>query len=106
MDYLLLVLTVAVGVCGTLSIRASRGLRRPVPVLVALICYAAATVGLARLVLTMPVGVLYAVWAGLASVTLLAIDWLVFKERLRWVHPLGIAVILVGVVLLSAETHS
>ncbi len=105
MDFLLLIPTVAVGVCGTLSIRASRGLRRGVPVVAALMCYALATLGLARLVRTMPVGVLYAVWAGLASVALLAIDWLVFKERLRWTHPLGIAVILVGVVLLSSEAH-
>ena len=102
----MLIPTVASGVCGTLSIRASHGLRRRIPVLVALISYALATLGLARLVLTMPVGVLYAVWAGLASVTLLLIDWFVFKERLRWTHPLGIAVILVGVVLLSGETHA
>lgn len=48
--------------------------------------YATANVGLARLVLIMPVGVLYPLWAGMASVTLLAIDWLMFEERLRWTH--------------------
>jgi small multidrug resistance pump len=105
-DYLLLVPTVGMGVGGTLALRASRGLRRPGPALMALICFAAATVGLARLVLTVPVGIVYSVWAGLASVSLLAIDWLVFKEQLRWTHPLGIAVVLVGVALLSAETHA
>ena len=67
--------------------------------------YAAATVGLARLVLLMPVGVLYPLRAGLASVTLLAIGWLVFKEPLRWTHPVGIAVILLGVAVLGGETH-
>ena len=106
MDYLLLLPTVAVGVCGTLSIRASHGLRRPLPVVVALASYVLATVGLARLVLTIPVGIIYPVWAGLASVTLLLCDWLVFKERLRWTHPLGIFVILLGVVLLSSETRA
>jgi small multidrug resistance pump len=105
MDLVLLVPTVAVGVCGTLSIRASRGLRRPVFVVLALITYGMATVGLAQLVLTIPVGVLYPVWAGLASVTLLTLDWLVFKERLRWTHPLGIAILLLGVLLLSTEAH-
>jgi small multidrug resistance pump len=104
-DYLLLLPTVAVGVCGTLSIRASRGLRRPLPIVVALVSYALATVGLARLVLTVPVGIIYPVWAGLASVTLLLCDWLVFKERLRWTHPVGIFVILLGVVLISTEIH-
>ena len=81
MDYLLLVPTVAAGICGTLATRASRGLRRPVPALVALVSFTAATLGLARLVLTVPVAIVYPVWAGLASVTLLAIDWLVFKEQ-------------------------
>jgi multidrug transporter EmrE-like cation transporter len=105
MGYLLLLTTVAAGICGTLATRASRGLRRPVPALVALVSFAAATVGLARLVLTVPVAIVYPVWAGLASVTLLAIDWLVFKEHVRWTHPLGIALVLLGVVLLSGEAR-
>ena len=104
-DYLLLVPTIAAGICGTLATRASRGLRRPVPALLALVSFAAATLGLARLVLTVPVAIVYPVWAGLASITLLGIDWLVFKEHLRWTHPLGIAVVLLGVVLLSSEAH-
>jgi multidrug transporter EmrE-like cation transporter len=104
-NYLLLLPTVAAGVCGTLSIRASRGLRRPLPVVAALLAYTLATIGLARLVLTVPVGIIYPLWAGLASATLLLCDWLVFKERLRWTHPVGIFVILLGVVLLSTETH-
>jgi quaternary ammonium compound-resistance protein SugE len=54
----------------------------------------------------MQLGILYAVWSGLGSVTLLTIDWLVFKERMRWTHPLGMTVILVGVVLLGGERHT
>ena len=45
-------------------------------------------------------------WAGLASTTLLLVDWLVFKERLRWTHPVGLAVIVVGVALLSTEARA
>ncbi len=74
MDYLLLFPTVAVGVRGTLSVRASQGLRRRKPVLLAMACYALATLGLARLVLSMPVGGVYAMWAGLGSLASLSID--------------------------------
>jgi multidrug transporter EmrE-like cation transporter len=106
MDYLLLLPTVAAGVLGTLSIRASRGLRRPLPVVLALVFYSFATFGLARLVQTLAVGIVYAVWAGLASTALLLVDWLVFKEPLRWTHPVGLAVIVVGIALLSTEARA
>ena len=103
MNVALLLPTVACGVCGTLALRASKGLRRPVPVVLAVLFFIAATLGLGRLVLTSPVGAVYASWAGLASVTLLAVDRLVFKEPLRRAHVVGVLIILVGVVLIDLQ---
>lgn len=103
MNIALLVPTVACGVAGTLALRASRGLRRPLPVVLAVTFYTLATLGLGRLVLTAPVGAVYAVWAGLASVTLLAIDRFFFREPLRWGHLVGVLVILAGVVLVDLQ---
>lgn len=103
MDFALLLPTVACGVCGTLSLRASKGLRRPVPVVLAVLFFVGATLGLGRLVLTAPVGAVYAVWAGLASVTLLVVDRVVFREPLRAAHLLGVLTILAGVVLIDLQ---
>lgn len=103
MDLLLLLPTVACGVAGTLAVRASDGLRRPVAVLVAVTFYVGATVGLAHLVRVLPVGAVYAVWAGLASVTLLVVDRVVFHEPLRTRHVAGVLVIVLGVVLVDLQ---
>lgn len=102
MDYALLLPTVGCGVGGTLAIRASQGLRRTRPLLVAIAFFVLATIGLSRLVQELPVGVVYAVWAGLASATLLAVDFLVFHEPLRRLHAVGLVVVVAGVVLLNS----
>jgi multidrug transporter EmrE-like cation transporter len=103
MDLLLLVPTISCGVLGTLMLRASRGLRRKGPTALAVGFFTLATVGLARLVLILPVGPVYAVWAGSASLTLLLIDWLVFKEDLRRRHVGGMLLIVVGVILIDLQ---
>ncbi|GGF49947.1 multidrug transporter [Marmoricola endophyticus] len=103
MDLALLLPTVACGVLGTLALRASDGLRRGRPTLLAAVLFVGATVGLGRLTLTSPVGAVYAVWAGLAAVTLLVVDRLVFREQLRAVHVAGVLVVLAGVVVIDLQ---
>ncbi len=105
MDLLLLLPTIACGVLGTLMLRASRGLRRAGPTALAVAAYVLATVGLSRLLLVLPVGPVYAVWAGSASLVLLLIDWLVFKEELHLRHAGGMLIIVLGVVLIDLQAH-
>ena len=106
MDLLLLVPTIACGVGGTLMLRASHGLRRAGPTALAIVFFVLATVGLSRLVLVLPVGPVYAVWAGSASLVLLLIDWLVFKEELHRHHVGGMLLIVVGVVLIDLQVRA
>jgi small multidrug resistance pump len=106
MDLLLLVPTISCGVLGTLMLRASQGLRRPGPTALAIASFVLATVGLARLLLVLPVGPVYAVWAGSASLVLLLIDWLVFKEDLHRRHVGGILLIVAGVILIDVQVHA
>lgn len=103
MDLLLLVPTISCGVLGTLMLRASRGLRRPGPAALAVAFFVLATVGLARLVLVLPVGPVYAVWAGSASLILLLVDRLVFKEDLGRGQVAGMLLIVLGVVLIDLQ---
>ena len=106
MDLLLLVPTILCGVVGTLMLRASQGLRRARPTALAVAFFVLATVGLARLLLVLPVGPVYAVWAGSASLVLMIIDWLVFKEDLHRRHVGGMLLIVVGVVLIDLQVHA
>lgn len=104
-DLLLLVPTISCGVLGTLMLRASHGLRRAVPTALAVMFFVLATIGLARLVLVLPVGPVYAVWAGSASLALLLIDWLVFREELGRRHVGGLLLIVVGVILIDLQVR-
>lgn len=48
-----------------------------------------------------PLGVAYAVWAGIGVVAVAVISWLVFAETLTLTQILGIALVGAGVVLLE-----
>ena len=49
-----------------------------------------------------PLGVAYAIWAGVGVVAVAIISWLVFHEMLSWQQILGMALVAGGVVLLEA----
>ncbi|MEU0537381.1 MULTISPECIES: DMT family transporter [Amycolatopsis] len=99
MAYLLLAAAVLCGVAGTVLVKLSRGFRRWRPALGSLVAYTGATVLLARLLEVLPVGVVYAVWSGVAAVVLLIIDRVFFGERLTWRHALGAGLVVSGIAL-------
>ena len=48
-----------------------------------------------------PLGIAYALWAGIGVVLVAIISWLVFHESLTWVQILGMALVVAGAVLLE-----
>jgi small multidrug resistance pump len=48
-----------------------------------------------------PLGIAYAIWAGVGVVAVAIISWLVFHETLTWQQLLGMALVAGGVVLLE-----
>jgi small multidrug resistance pump len=48
-----------------------------------------------------PLGIAYAIWAGVGVVLVAAISWLVFKESLTLLQILGMGLVIGGVVLLE-----
>ncbi|TCP47351.1 small multidrug resistance pump [Tamaricihabitans halophyticus] len=101
MSVLLLAAAVGCGVSGTLLVKLSAGFRRWWPSVGSLIAYAGATVLLARLVEMLPVGVVYAVWTGIAAIVLLVVDRLFFGERLGWRHGVGVGLVVAGITLIN-----
>jgi len=53
-----------------------------------------------------PLGVAYAIWSGLGTVGSVMLGMLIWKEILGPVHVLGIALIVVGVVVLNLAPSS
>jgi small multidrug resistance pump len=48
-----------------------------------------------------PLGIAYAIWAGIGVVVVAVISWLVFHEALSWQQLLGMALVAGGVALLE-----
>ncbi|VXB88285.1 DMT family transporter [Nocardioides sp. AX2bis] len=98
----LLVLAAVAEVSGTLSLRQSRGLRRPGWVAATAGAYLLAF-GLLALVLQrgMPVGVAYGVWAALGIVITAVAGRLLFRDPLNAPMVAGMVVVLAGVALVE-----
>jgi multidrug transporter EmrE-like cation transporter len=88
-------------VAGTAGLKASEGFGRLGPSALALVGYALAFYFLAQSLKYIPLGVAYAIWSGLGTVGSVLLGLLIWKEILGPMHILGIALIVVGVVLLN-----
>lgn len=97
-----LALAIACEIAGTICLRLSDGFSKW-PYIIGI----AAGYGLAfwflslSLKLGMPLGMAYAIWAGLGTAIIAVVGILVFKEPLALLQWLGICCIIVGVVLLN-----
>ncbi len=99
--YLLLALAIACEVAGTTALKASDGMTRLWPSLVVVAGYGLAFLLLGHALRTLPVGLVYAIWAGLGVVGVALIGALLFGESFGATKTAGIALILLGVVLVK-----
>ena len=97
----LLVLAIASEVAGTAGLKASEGFGRPGPSALAVLGYALAFYFLAQSLKYIPLGVAYAIWSGLGTIGSVLLGLLIWNEILGPAHALGIALIVVGVVVLN-----
>ena len=101
MPWLYLILAICAEVIATNALKASETFSRPVPTLMTIVGYGLAFYLLSLVFKTMPVGVAYAVWAGLGMVLTLLVAMFVFGERPDMPAMLGVALIITGVVVLQ-----
>ena len=108
MTWALLAGAILTEVAGTLALRASEGFSKLVPSLIVVAGYIVSFVLLA-IVLDrgLPVGVAYAIWAGIGVALVAILGKFLFDDPLTALSALGIALIIAGVVLVesAAEAH-
>ncbi|SPJ33148.1 DMT family transporter [Kushneria phyllosphaerae] len=105
MPWLYLILAICAEVVATNALKASETFSRPVPTLMTVVGYGLAFYLLSLVFKTMPVGVAYAVWAGLGMVLTLLVAMFVFGERPDAPAMLGVALIIAGVVVLQGFSN-
>ncbi|MGS2744792.1 DMT family transporter [Halomonas sp. LS-001] len=101
MTFIYLVLAVVAEVIATSALKSSLGFTRLWPSLLVLVGYGVAFYLLGLALRTLPVGLAYAIWAGLGIVLVTLVGMVVFGERPDLPGVLGIALIVAGVVVLQ-----
>ena len=98
--WVLLAGAIAAEVVGTTALRASNGLSRVAPVLVVVVAYGASFALLALTLKHLPLGTTYAVWSGVGTLAIALIGRLAYDEVISATTALGIALVVVGVVVI------
>lgn len=88
-------------VIATSAMKSSEGFTKLVPSLIVVVGYVAAFYFLSLTLKTIPVGIAYAIWAGLGIVLIAAVGWMVFGQKLDLPAMLGMGLILLGVLVIN-----
>ncbi len=99
--YLILGIAIALEIAGTTALRGSEGFTRLWPSAVVLVTYSGAFFFLARALLTIPMGVAYAIWSGIGTTAITLIGLFVFRQKLDLPAALGIAMVIAGVLVIN-----
>ena len=108
MGYWYLAIAIVAEVLATSALKESQGFSKLLPTLLVMSGYGASFYFLSLVLQTIPIGVAYALWAGLGIVLITSVGAVVFGQKMDLAAILGIALIISGVVVLrlfsSAET--
>jgi small multidrug resistance pump len=103
---LFLAVAIAFEVLATSALKLTDGFTRLGPSIVTILGYGLAFYFLSLTLRTLPVGIVYAIWAGVGVVLVALIGWLVFRQPLDAWAIVGIALILAGVLVLNVLSRS
>jgi len=106
MAYLYLAIAIVSEVVGTAALKASEEFTRLIPSLIVLVGYASAFYFLTLTLRTIPVGIAYAIWAGVGIVLICAVSWVLYKQTLDAPAIIGVGLIAAGVVLINGFSGS
>ena len=99
--WILLLLAISAEVIGTSFLRLSEGMTRPLPTLLVFGAYAIAMALLSRVVLSIPLGLTYALWSGIGTVVIVLVGRFAYSQLLNPTQLIGIGLITAGVVLVN-----
>ncbi len=104
--YLYLFIAIIAEVLGTSALKASDGFTRLMPSLMVLAAYTTAFYLLSLVFRSIPVGIAYAIWAGLGIVIISLVGVLAFRQALDLAAMVGIGMIVAGVVVINLFSKS
>ncbi|MCE3200999.1 DMT family transporter [Paenibacillus sonchi] len=101
MAYLLLAVSIASELLGTSMLKASQGFTRLVPSIVTVVAFICSFYFLSISLKSIPLNTAYAIWSGLGTVITVIVSVVIWKEKINTASVVGIALIIIGVVVLN-----
>jgi small multidrug resistance pump len=99
--YYYLAIAICAEVIATVSMKAVKGISTPLPLVLVIAGYALAFWMLTLVVRSIPVGVAYAVWAGMGIVMVSVAALFIYGQKLDVPAMAGMALIVLGVVVIQ-----
>ena len=100
-NWLFLAVAIVGEVVATSALKSSEGFTRLVPSAIVLVGYGVAFYFLSLALKSIPVGIAYAVWAGLGIVLVATIAWIFHGQKLDLWAMVGMGLIISGVAVLN-----
>ncbi|MCK8616942.1 multidrug efflux SMR transporter [Fructobacillus sp. M158] len=101
LSYLYLALAVIAETTGTALIGQTNGFTKILPTILTLACYGLSFYLLALVVKTIPVHLAYAIWSASGILIITSLSVVVFKATLNWQTIVGLALLIIGVILVN-----
>ena len=106
MIYAFLIVAIVAEVIATTAMAKSDGFTRLLPSLISFAGYGLAFYLLSLVTRTLPIGIVYAIWSGAGIVLVAATSWLLYGQKLDMPATIGIAMIVVGVLIINLLSKS
>ena len=101
MGYTYLAIAIIAEVIGTSALKASDQFSNPGPSVVVVIGYGLSFYFLSLVLKLIPIGIAYAIWAGVGIVLITLIGTVLFRQMLDFPALIGISLIVCGVVVIN-----
>ena len=101
--WLILCLSIALEVCGTVCLKLSDGMSRPLPILGLVLFYLSAFALMSTSLKSLEIGIVYAIWAAAGTALIAIIGIVFFGESIASGKIVGLAFVIAGVVLLKVS---
>ena len=100
--YLILFISIALEVLGTVLLPASHQFSKILPSIVIVLSYSSSFYLLALLTEKLPLAVIYASWSGIGIFSITLLSYILYNQTTNWTSIAGLLLIVIGVTMINA----
>ena len=99
--YLILIISIALEVLGTVLLPASHQFSKILPSIVIVLSYCFSFYLLALLTDKLPLAVIYASWSGVGIFSITLLSYILYNQTTNWISIAGLLLIVIGVTMIN-----